>query len=234
MIISLRTTVAILSARIDKIDNVVEWDNVGYNYLAIGNSITLHEQCDYWWQECGMAAGTAEKDYFHLVCSYLRKIHESVMAHAFNGAVWEIQNHDRTEGLSIGIWDGYLSDKLNLVTIQLSENASDLTTFETDFREMVEYVIKQCPNAQIIVIDDFWSDKKSEMKKKAIKGLKVDFVDLSEIRGKSEYQSGLGTVVYDVDGGEHIIKHSGVAKHPGNKAMQYYVEKIIEKIKLHI
>ena len=38
-----------------------------YRYLAIGNSITRHPECVYWWSEAGMAASTPEQDYFHLV-----------------------------------------------------------------------------------------------------------------------------------------------------------------------
>lgn len=98
---------------------------------------------------------------------------------------------------------------------------------------MVEYVREKCPNAQIIVIDDFWSNAKSDMKKKAIEGLGVDWVDLGEIRGKREYQAGIGTIVYDADGGEHAIEHSGVAAHPGDKGMEYYAEKIIGILREH-
>lgn len=230
LIINLKSTVAILSAQLDKFDNVVEWDAGGYNYLAIGNSITLHEKAEYWWQNCGMAASTADKDYFHIVSDYLRSTHNDVAANCFNGYVWEIQNHDRSEVLSTGVWDGYLSEKLNLVTIQLSENCSDVETFEGDFREMVEYVRLKCSKAQIIVIDDFWSNKKSIMKKKSASELNVDFVDLSEIRGKREYQAGIGAVVYDSDGNEHVVAHKGVASHPGDKGMKYYADKIIEKL----
>lgn len=31
----------------------------GYDYLAIGNSITVHSECNFWWNECGMAATTS-------------------------------------------------------------------------------------------------------------------------------------------------------------------------------
>lgn len=44
----------------------VNWNPDDYNYLAIGNSITIHQLNEYWWNECGMAATTAENDYAHI------------------------------------------------------------------------------------------------------------------------------------------------------------------------
>lgn len=46
-----------------------------FNYLAIGNSITLHEVCDYWWNECGMASTSKNNDYFHRVIKEFKKIY---------------------------------------------------------------------------------------------------------------------------------------------------------------
>lgn len=38
-----------------------------FNCLVIGNSITKHGKCDYWWGEYGMAASKLSNDYFHLL-----------------------------------------------------------------------------------------------------------------------------------------------------------------------
>lgn len=46
---------------------------------------------------------------------------------------------------------------------------------------MVEYVMEKCPYAQVIVIDDFWSDENSELKKGVIEGLDIEWADLSNI-----------------------------------------------------
>ena len=207
----------------------VEWLDDGYNYLAIGNSITSHGLASYWWNEdIGMAATSADKDYIHIISSTLPQPSKTM---AYNFSVWEVQSHDRAETLSL--LDGYLSDKLGLVTIQLSENASDLTTFEKDYVELIEYVKKGAQNAQIIVIDDFWdSGEKSKLKQLAAEKENVDFVSLEDIKGDKAYQAGLGTVVLDKEGNEHTIEHEGVAKHPGDKGMEYIaeaVEKVIEK-----
>ena len=58
--------------------------------------------------------------------------------------------------------------QLDLVTIQLGENVNDTVTYEEDYEELINYIHKHAPHAQIIVIDDFWSgDDKSTLKKKA-------------------------------------------------------------------
>lgn len=41
--------------------------NNEFKYLAIGNSITQHGICDYWWNKHGMAASREDRDYVHLV-----------------------------------------------------------------------------------------------------------------------------------------------------------------------
>lgn len=223
-----KTDISLLQARLDAYIGSFEWAEDGFNYLAIGNSITKHPICDYWWNEIGMAATQEDLDYFHLVETYLNDSHGGVTAYSYNASSWEVTAHDRMQ-IVIG-WDGYLSDKIDLVTIQLSENVTDTTTFENDFREMVQYISNRCPDAQIIVIDDFWDGNKSLVKRNAIEDLDVDFIDLNEIRGKPEYKAGLGTIVYDADGGSHVIEHKGVAAHPGDAGMRYYAEEIIRLI----
>ena len=224
---NMRAQLSLLQAKVNATQ--ATWLDDGYNYLALGNSITSHPGGAYWWNEdVGMAASTEDKDYVHLVASTLP---QPSKFYAYNFSTWETQAHDRAETLSL--LDGYLSDKLDLVTIQLSENASDISTFEDDYVELIEYVKNGAPNAQIIVIDDFWdSGEKVESKKAASEKENVDFVSLEEIKGNVDYQAGLGTVVLDEDGNEHVIEHEGVARHPGDKGMEYIaeaVEKVIEK-----
>lgn len=109
-----------------------------------------------------MAATDSDKDYFHLVTDYLEKSQEKDTSYAVNFYTWEVQSADRAETYSL--IDPYLSDKLNLVTIQLSENVTDLSNFEKDLEELLGYVQTKCPNAQIILIDDFWSAEKAIIK----------------------------------------------------------------------
>lgn len=203
----------------------VDWDTDDYNYLAIGNSITIHSLNEYWWNECGMAATSTENDYVHIFTSAL-----DAKSYAYNFATWELMGHDRGETLSL--LDGLLSEELDLVTIQLSENASDLSTFESDFEELIKYVQKSAPDTQILVIGDFWDiEKKDEMKQKACEETGVEFISLDEIKGLEEYQCGMNTTVYDSEGNPHTVEHAGVAGHPGDLGMKWIADRIVEEVK---
>lgn len=213
-----------------------EWQNDEYNYLAIGNSITLHGIENIWWNEIGMAATDEEHDYFHLVLKYLKENNDSVKGVPYNFCEWETYNGDRDETLEY--LDQYLSSELDLVTIQLGENAQlgeevrNLEAYQKDYVSLINYVKEKAPNARILVIDDFWSDGlRNERKKNAAEETGVEFVSLEGITNNQEYYCGLNTIVYDKDGGEHIVEHDGVANHPGDKGMAAIASRVIEVLK---
>ena len=120
---------------------------------------------------------------YHLVSTNVPTIVTSALdakSYAYNFATREMMGHDRGETLSL--LDGLLSEKLDLVTIQLSENTSDLSMFESDFEELIRYVQKSTPDAQILVIGVFWDkEQKDEMKRKACEETGVEFISLDEI-----------------------------------------------------
>ena len=204
----------------------VDYSDSAFNYLAIGNSITKHGLAEYWWNEIGMAASTEGNDYVHLVADHLMTVHGEVCFHAMNYYRWESQAHDRAE--TFEFLDPYLDPRLNLITIQLSENVTDLTTFEGDYEELIRYIQKKVPQAQIIVIDDFWdAGERAQAKQLAAENTGVQFIFLGEIKGLPEYKAGLGTVVYDANGEPHTIEHNGVAGHPGDKGMRYIADAVI-------
>lgn len=199
-----------------------------FHYLAIGNSITLHGKCHYWWNEVGMAASVKEKDYFHIVTEHLKSVHGNVSANAYNFYMWEITAHDRTQ--TIGALKDHLSPALDLITVQLSENASDLSTFSEDLCELINHIKTTCPKAKIIMVDEFWSEKKSEMKREVSEKLSVPFASLADIRGKDEYKCPLGTTVFGDNGIGHAVDHDGVAAHPGDEGMKAIAERIIKML----
>ena len=207
----------------------VSYEPDAFKYFAIGNSITWHCKCDYWWNEIGMAASKPENDYYHRVAAYLKDAHGKVSSYALNYAIWETQYADRAQTYTA--LDPYLNDKLDLITVQLSENASNLTDFVNDYKELIAYLKQKCPNATILLIDDFWNEYKSQLKKIVADSCGVTLVSLAEIRNKTEYQSAIGATVYDDKGLPHSVHHSGVAAHPGDKGMAYIANAVIEALK---
>ncbi len=198
-----------------------------FKYFAIGNSITKHQKCDYWWNEIGMAASAAENDYVHLVTAGLKEKYKNVQAEAYNFSVWEITaSKERSQTFSI--LDPMLAEDLNLITIQLSENAATtLSGIENDFVRLVRYIQGKCPDARILLIDDYYYAERGALKKSAADRCGLTFVSLEEIRGKSEYNCGMNTVVYGDDGSEHTVTHAGVAGHPGDKGMEAIADSVL-------
>lgn len=202
-------------------DNSQEKDEL--NCLFIGNSITLHPICDYWWGEWGMAASTKDKDYVHQTVNKISSRY-NVNYSALNFGSWETMGHDRAETLTL--LDSFLNKDLNIVVIQLGENVSDTATLESDYESLIKYVQNHSPNAKIIVISQFWKNEEIDNdKKNACQSTNCIFVDLSDIQG-TEYQAGMNTVVYGNDGQQHMIEHDGVSKHPGDKGQEAIADKL--------
>ncbi|MCR5743410.1 MAG: hypothetical protein K6F92_06805 [Lachnospiraceae bacterium] len=213
-------------------DTTVVADNADFTYIAIGNSITKHPECDYWWDaERGMAASTTDKDYFHQVAAYLDSIHGNVNCVSANFVEWEVNYTDRAEFYFV--IDQYLTSEVDLITLQLGENAYnfDLSTYQKDLEELIKYVKGKAPNAQIIIIDDFWFNNISAYRKAAASACGVDFVDLSVARADSSYQCGMGSIIYDKSGNAHTVNHGGLATHPGDKGHAYIAQGIINYLK---
>jgi len=227
-IAALKTELESVKAQLDAApapDTGADDDDGTFRYLALGNSLTWHVKCDYWWNECGMAASKAENDFVHVVAKGLEEQYDEVEFKAYNFSVWEITAHDRIQ--TVQVIDAMLTEDLDLITLQLSENVTDMTTFAKDFEELVKHVKTKCPNAKLVIVDDFWNLTKGNIKKGIAEKLGVAFADLSAIRGKTEYQSAMWATVYDEKGNAHVVDHVGVACHPGDKGMKYIGEAIL-------
>ena len=205
------------------------WPRDTFNYLAIGNSLTRHGICKYWWNLVGMAASDADHDYFHLVIRGLENRHGKVTARPFNFSTWERTAHDRDQ--TFASLDKVLDDRLSLVTIQLGENVVDRGTFAEDYVSLIEYIRRKTGGkAQIIVIGDFWKD--DPVRAEAAKKCGVDYASLKEALGDpAKYRSRIGAVVYDAKGKPHTVQHKGVARHPGDEGMAFIADQVLEKVK---
>lgn len=191
-----------------------------FNYFAIGNSLTLIPS----WGR-GICSTRPDNDYFHLVIAALeRQQHKDVVAYPFNFSIWE-RNGKRDSTLDL--LDVYLSDKLDLVTIQLWENVVDKSTFEEDLEHLVAYVHTKAPKAKIIIVGDFWDREKDMLRKTAAEQTNSSFADLSSIRGKTEYQSVVNKECL-LEDGSTIKVSKEAATHPGDEGMEYIADAILK------
>lgn len=212
----------------------------GYDYLAIGNSITMHPRQSYWPDAMGMGATLPQNDYYHLVSASLAAAcaaqGRGYNSAAFNYAIWEINYGKRAEVLYL--LDPYLSAELELVTIQLGENAiPDPNGFAADFPALIQYIRTKAPNAKIVLIGNFWNNVVEEtVKRQCAQAYGLSYADLSAVSVdpyittvSSPYTFG-NELAYDANGVGHHCSKDAVAQHPNNKGMQYIAQCVLQAI----
>lgn len=192
-----------------------------FNYFAIGNSLTMITS----WGR-GICSTRPDNDYVHLVSAELESRHGNVVSYAYNFSPWE-RAADRDSTLDL--IDVYLDEKLDLVTIQLGENTSDTTTYEKDLVSLIQYVRQKCPDAQIIMVGDWWDTEKNEMRRRVSEQSNSSFADLSEIFGDKAYQSETGQICYMQDGSTVEVPEAA-STHPGDRGMRYIADRVIEQL----
>ena len=210
----------------------------GYDYLAIGNSITMHPRQSYWPDAMGMGATQPQYDYYHIVSSYLSAsashMGQSYNSAALNYAIWEISNGARSSVLYI--LDPYLSEDLELVTIQLGENAiPDAAGFAADLPQLIEYIKAKAPNAEIVLVGNFWNDAtETTAKLQCAAAYGLAYADLSAIsvdpyvmNTNSPYVFG-NELAYDANGVGHTCEKDAVKLHPNNAGMQAIAASVLK------
>lgn len=214
----------------DLLNPVVGTVNNGeYNILAIGNSITLHPVCSYWWGTWGMAATSSDKDYIHQVKAGLEQTYSTVNLDIISVQSWETSSNRSKQ---LRKFDEKLANSYDLVIIQLGENVSDMTTFKKDFNNLVSHVKETQPNAKVVVVGDYWYRSGRDYSKSSVAAKQgCAYVDLSPIRGDKNYRASRGTMVLGDDGQLHTMTNSWVLKHPNDLGMQYIATKILDCLK---
>lgn len=207
----------------------------GFDYLALGNSITIHPVCDYWPEQMGMAAESLDKDYVHLLVELFQKGAgiEDVNYFAYNLSSWETIHYDRAE--TVTEIDALLHPDIDLITVQLGENITQYHTLESDFEYFIGHIKEKSPSAKIIMIGNFWENKAvDKLKKKVSEKQGCVYISLEEIQGEENYESKIGNQVYDREGNVSAIDRDSVAKHPGNAGMRYIAESIYREYRKSI
>ena len=197
----------------------VEYPDDTYNYLALGNSLTLIIS-----EKRGINASHEDLDYYGLLNTELKNRHSKVFSHRWNYSTWERYSNRKQTYEFI---DGMLSDKLNLVTLQLGENVSDFSTYEEDLEELINHIKEKCPKAEIIVIGDFWSNNCTKLRKNAAENTDVKYAGIEEIIGDKKYQAYKGYMCYHEDGTSHPISDAAIS-HPNDEGFAYIFNQILK------
>ena len=199
-----------------------------YNVLFIGNSITYHPTCQYWWGSWGMCASAPENDYVHHVVSGLEETYGKVCYDIISYSFWERKN---VRSKALPNIDSMLENKYNLIVIQVGDNVDDITTFQEDYSTLITYVKKSVPEAEVILVGDFWYKvKREEIKKNVAAACGCKYVDISYVQNKGAFTAKVGQQVLGDDGQYHVIDFKPVAGHPNDAAMKYIAEQILKKI----
>ena len=204
----------------DYYDFVTEYESDSFNYFAIGNSLTLIHS----WGR-GICSTKPDNDYFNILLKHFKSKHKKVVAYPYNFCSWErSERRDST----FDLLKPFLKKELNLVTIQLGENCgSNIDTYQKDLESLINHVKNTSPNAEIIIIGDWWNIKRNQLRQNASINTNCKFADLSLIINKPEYQSKTGLECCLSDGS--IIKVSSAAStHPGDKGMEYIAAQVIK------
>jgi hypothetical protein len=208
-----------------KADDVEDAD---YNILFIGNSITFHPPCDYWWGSWGMAASTASNDYVHGVVAEVENTGKTVDYDIISYAIWE--REDGRDNVLPKI-NGILEKQYNLVVIQLGDNVDSTKGFEKDYGNLIDYIQIAEPNAQVVIVGNFWIRKGiDKIKENVAASHNCTYVDLSDFRKNYYFNSQMGEKVYGDDGQTHTINFRPVAGHPNDLGMKMISDRIIEKL----
>lgn len=205
----------------DYYDFQPKYRNDAYNYLAIGNSITVVSSWGH-----GMSASSTDNDYYSIVCAWLAKNKGEVVSYRYNFATWE-KVEDRSK--TLGLIDVLLDDKLNLVSIQLGENVNNIKHYDEDLKYLIEYIRERAPKAQIIIVGDFWSKNRNDIRRNVAESAGVSFADLSMVINNKSYEAKVGDTCILSDG-KKITITSQQATHPGDSGMKYISDKIISRI----
>lgn len=196
-------------------------DQNGLRVLFVGNSVTLHAPCASigWYGEWGMAASAKERDYVHLVESFVKKTHPDASFCICNAADWERGYRNGEE--TFPIYAAARAFDANVIIIKISGNSPkdgfDGETFKQNYEKLISF-LNPNGSAKIILATEFFRHPAEDAIVSFAKEKDFPLCILSDISDFDEYKA-VG-----------LFDHVGVAAHPGDKGMQVIAERIMEKL----
>ena len=238
--------------------------------VVIGNSITMHGRAEAdgieWlvddYREMG--ATYPNSGWVSLVRNYLAEnVNPDIKVYKTNGSVWERQaNGSRDYATGIGnqrcaevkqdraylidnaVCDDLLTDDVDVIILQLSENMNepltddDKNTFATDFKNLYTALLEKCPNAQIFQHCGFWANYNKFKAMNSAMYYKANIIPIfapflygvNKNYPASAFQSSVGAEI--LDGGGNVITTvtAAVATHPDDKGFKVMANQTLQAL----
>ena len=240
--------------------------------VVIGNSITMHGRREAdgieWmvddWRE--MAATYPNSGWVNLIRNYLAEnVNPDIKVYKTNGSVWETQangsrdfatgisnqryaevKQDRSYLIDDGVVQDILTDDVDVIILQLSENMAEPTTdddkntFAQDFMNLYDALLEKCPNAQIFQHCGFWANynKFKAMNSAMITYYKANIIPIfapflygiNKNYTASAFQSSVGAEILDGNGSVITTVTAAVATHPGDKGFKVMANQTLQAL----
>lgn len=204
-----------------------------FKYVAIGNSVTIHEIGDLWHGDWGMAATSKQNDYVHVLAKMIEQSKEQpVDITVISCKDWEL-NAERNNFIDVALKD--VPSDADLVTVQTGENITTyLERLNNDYDAFFGYLRQKAPNAQILVTGKLlWmTDEADSAKRTACEKYGIQFIDMNEFADNYEniYRSRIGELIVGADGNNYAIDNECVAAHPNDDGMAKIAEILFRNV----
>ena len=196
--------------------------------IILGNSITLHSICEYWWGEWGMAASTRENDFVHKLENKIRTNNKNIKCTPTNIAAWE-QSLDinSIDLMTLKIYD------YDYIIIRLGENISNDTesiVCEKAFKELIDNIRNINSSANIFITGVFWPNASKESAIKNVASSEnIKYINIDKFCIDKNVHT-IGDQVFGDDGQLHTINNDDVASHPNDSGMEAIAEELYNAI----
>lgn len=187
-----------------------------HKVLIMGNSLTIHNYYPSlgWYQTCGMAASSEQKDYVHLLTSKIRSVNPNEVVKYGRIGDFELNfsNYDTS------FFTENSAFKPDLIIIQIGENINDDDALSLGLRNYIVTLVnslKKNKDVTICLTNSFWPNQyiNGEIEAACTIG-KYRLVNIADL-----YADRSNT-------GDGFFVHPGVANHPGDKGMNIIADRI--------
>ena len=191
--------------------------------------------------QIGLCASSNFTDYYANVVKELKKYDSTLISSRRNFATWETAT---TTTDRKNILDEKVSKLVNgeedLIVIQVGDNVTSnlqLSTFKNDYKELIKWFRKTCPNATVICCGAWYTtEEKQTIMRACANDMGVYWCDFSGFANDATNKGKIGDTqtVYDTDGSTILATRTitvvGQASHPNDNGMKKISDSILNTL----